>query len=468
MQEKDLVAAIDQFIDENFDHILEDIGKLIAIPSVVGPAEPDAPYGQPVKQALELSLQIAKRLGLEAHNCDNRIGYAELAGESEEYLATIAHSDVVPAGKGWKTDPFSLVEKDGYLLGRGTIDDKSQLILTFYVGKFLKDLCRQTGQKFKYSFRMLIGCDEEVGMSDVDYYLDKHPQPLFLFTPDADFPAIHGEKGHFSGKLSSKKIAEGDILELESGVAGNVVPGEARIILKDRGQTLSETANISVCKKGQTWEITATGQSAHASTPEMGDSAIRILTDYLLANNLVSGQEKSFFQLVKLLVDDYRGEKLGIAADDAIFSPLTIIGGLLHLKEDRLVQSFDCRYPTSADPEKMEGRIRSLAEEYGVDLTDVQVTLPFLVDPDSRELKVCVDTFNQVFNRQEKAFTIGGGTYAKHFKNAVSYGLMLRDDQYPDFVGTMHGPNEGVPVDRLRLALKTYILATYRLLQLDY
>lgn len=37
----------------------------------------------------------------------------------------LAHLDVVPASRDdWSTDPFALVEKDGYLYGRGTIDDK--------------------------------------------------------------------------------------------------------------------------------------------------------------------------------------------------------------------------------------------------------------------------------------------------------------------------------------------------------
>jgi len=43
----------------------------------------------------------------------------------------LAHLDVVPAARDdWSTDPFTLTEKDGYLYGRGTIDDK-QFCATF-------------------------------------------------------------------------------------------------------------------------------------------------------------------------------------------------------------------------------------------------------------------------------------------------------------------------------------------------
>ena len=40
-------------------------------------------------------------------------------------LLMVAHLDVVDARKeDWTTDPFKLVEKDGWLYGRGTVDDK--------------------------------------------------------------------------------------------------------------------------------------------------------------------------------------------------------------------------------------------------------------------------------------------------------------------------------------------------------
>lgn len=42
-----------------------------------------------------------------------------------EHLCFAGHVDVVPAGKGWDTDPYEAVEKDGFIYGRGTQDMKS-------------------------------------------------------------------------------------------------------------------------------------------------------------------------------------------------------------------------------------------------------------------------------------------------------------------------------------------------------
>jgi len=42
-----------------------------------------------------------------------------------DHLCFAGHVDVVPAGKGWDTNPYEAVEKDGYIYGRGTQDMKS-------------------------------------------------------------------------------------------------------------------------------------------------------------------------------------------------------------------------------------------------------------------------------------------------------------------------------------------------------
>ena len=40
------------------------------------------------------------------------------------------------AGPGWNTDPFSMGRREGWLLGRGVIDDKGPAVLSLYAGAF--------------------------------------------------------------------------------------------------------------------------------------------------------------------------------------------------------------------------------------------------------------------------------------------------------------------------------------------
>lgn len=92
---------------------------LDARPAVGRGLRPNAPWGEGPRKALERALSIADRLGLQTHDCDGIIGFADVPGEVEGQVATIAHLDVVPAGPGWDSNPFSLQKRENYLVGRG-------------------------------------------------------------------------------------------------------------------------------------------------------------------------------------------------------------------------------------------------------------------------------------------------------------------------------------------------------------
>jgi acetylornithine deacetylase/succinyl-diaminopimelate desuccinylase-like protein len=59
-------------------------------------------------------------------------------------ILLLAHLDVVEARReDWSTDPFKVVERDGYLYGRGVIDDK------FMAAVFVANLIRYRQEGFK-------------------------------------------------------------------------------------------------------------------------------------------------------------------------------------------------------------------------------------------------------------------------------------------------------------------------------
>ena len=107
------------------EEYLNDLTTLIKIPSVRNDDEatPEYPLGPAPAQALKAFLEMAEQDGFRVKNIDNVAGFAEW-GEGDETLAILAHLDVMPAGKGWETDPFNPVIKDGNLYGRGVSDDK--------------------------------------------------------------------------------------------------------------------------------------------------------------------------------------------------------------------------------------------------------------------------------------------------------------------------------------------------------
>ncbi len=70
-----------------------------------------------------------------------------------EHLCFAGHVDVVPAGNNWDSDPYKLVEKDGYLYGRGTQDMKSGVAAFTQALKEVKD--------FNGTLSLLLTSDEE-------------------------------------------------------------------------------------------------------------------------------------------------------------------------------------------------------------------------------------------------------------------------------------------------------------------
>ena len=78
-----------------------------------------------------------------------------------------------------------------------------------------------------------------------------------------------------------------------------------------------------------------------------------------------------------------------------------------------------------------------------------------------------INTYNDVTGEGKKPFTMGGGTYARHFPYAVSFGPEHTDIEIPSFAGPMHGANEGTPFEKLVEALKIYILALLRLQEIE-
>ena len=120
------------------------------------------------------------------------------------HLCFAGHVDVVPAGDGWKTDPYSATEIDGYIYGRGTQDMKSG------VSAFVQAL--KEAQEFKGTLSLLLTSDEEgpakFGTVEVLKYLKENhllPDAVVVAEPTCEVvfgDAIKvGRRGSINGVL---------------------------------------------------------------------------------------------------------------------------------------------------------------------------------------------------------------------------------------------------------------------------
>jgi succinyl-diaminopimelate desuccinylase len=461
-----LKQQIDTYVDKVWPDVVEDVATLVAIPSVEDPStvEEGKPWGAGPNAALVAAEGIAARLGLDVHDCEGYLGYADLLGRSEKQVATIAHTDIVPVGTGWHQDPYTLTRKDGYLIGRGVQDDKGPCVLSFYAAKFFLD----AGEELPYTLRCIIGNNEETRMGDVDYYLERYPQPEFLFTPDADFPVCCGEKGGFSATITSADLTGGVIVDFDGGTVGNAIPRVATVCVRADASTLAAAPDIDIEPAGEGLaKLVAHGIGGHASMPAGTRNAIGMLVEYLLANGLCSPAERDFLELEHLVFASTDGSTLGIAATDDVFEPLTCIGGTIHTEGGHLVQTIDARYPKSTTAKAIGRQVTAVCAEHASTVVVDREMVPFYVDPNGREVQTLLACWEEYTGRTGEPFTIGGGTYARHFRNAASFGPADEDEVKPDWVGSEHGPDEGISEDRMRQALKIYILAIARLMRID-
>ena len=456
------LSDISRFAESPGRDIVRDIARLVSIPSVEGPAAPDAPFGIESKRALDCALQIAKELGLDTVNCENKIGYASVGEDrGQGYLATITHVDVVPAGDGWTEDPFTVRERDGFLLGRGVMDDKGPSILCLYALKYLRD----SGLPLRYPVRALLGSNEETGMGDLEHYNANYPAPLFCFSPDADFPLIHGEKGIYHGRLISRHTPV-NVLEMTGGVAPNAVPAKASALVRAEALQSTDAVSVEELEPGL-WKLSSVGVSGHASMPEGTVNAIGRIVDYLLENGIPAEGELPYFRFLARLHAATDGSGLGLQSSDDYFTPLTAVGGKISTADGVFCQTIDCRYGISTSGEAITARLREAAGSAAEIQVDADAA-PFYLTLDNPAIQACMESYNLVTGENAHPFTIGGGTYARHFPNAAAFGPEHPERPAPAFAGPIHGIDEAARLSDLMEALKIYIVALLRLEALDY
>ena len=503
MDDKELNRRIDAYLDAHWEEVVADIDALVRIPSVEdkGAATEGAPFGLGPREALTAVLGMAERMGFDAHDLDGFIGYADHPGRSDGQIGVIGHVDVVPA-----FEPYAVTCKDGYLIGRGVADDKGPVVVALHALKFWKDLQDVgTVDTFPYTVRFLFGANEETGMGDLPAYQSRFDDPLFLFTPDAEFPVSYGEKGLYSGVIRSPRLYAGScgakdagsagaplaaepgagpdsepdagsgacrIVAFEGGAAANAVPGTACAVVRADAAALPAVEGIAVeaAACDGLARIVATGRSAHASTPEKGVSAILLLVGYLLDNGICNEAERAFLELDRRLVSRTDGSGVGIACADEHFGALTVVGGTAYMEDGFICQTLDVRFPTSTTPAELTGQLARLAQDAGCSyeaLPEAEAE-PFLVDPSSPMIQALLSAYNEATGEHAEPFTMGGATYARHFASAASFGPALPHDEAPAWVGGMHGPDEGVSEESLKKAFRIYALTIGKLMDIDF
>ncbi|OAA30399.1 dipeptidase [Kosmotoga arenicorallina S304] len=456
---------VDNAVLELKDEMVGAISEMIKIPSVQGEPEEGAPFGLEVKRALEKALELGKRLGFEVKNVDNYAGHVQY-GNTGRLFGVLGHLDVVPEGTGWSVEPYGGIVKNGYIYGRGAIDDKGPTIAALYALKAIKD----AGIEPINRIRIIFGTNEESGWGGINHYLKNEEVPEMSVTPDAAFTLIYAEKGIVNYRFSKEAGESKDgfeIIELEGGEASNMVAADARAVIKGDLNKLEATLRLFKPKNKATidWErhtdvleIRVKGISAHGSKPETGVNAISALIDFLSKLELSKAGLEEFVQKVSSKIGyETDGNSLGIAGRDKITGALSVNFGTLKYHKEKIEGVINIRYPVFFN----EKRIRAQIEEAlsGLETRPEHHHDPLYVSPDSELVKLLIDVYERVTGEKALLHTIGGGTYARAVPNAVAFGPL-----FPGREETEHQPDERVLIDDLVMMARIYAQLFHRIL----
>ena len=457
--------TLDKIVDSYRDELIENIRKWIAIPSVQGePAGANAPFGAEVRRMLDVALEDGRRFGFEVRDIDGYAGDLSY-GSGEQTMGMLAHLDVVPLGDGWKHDPLGGEIENGRLYGRGTTDDKGPALCALYAMRAVKE----AGIPLRDGVRLILGCDEETGMSDMRYYASKLKMPDYGFSPDAEFPVINIDKGGVHMRLS--KVTGGEagaklpVYSLYAGERPNVVPAEAVAVvgLDDTGLSGLRAAlsgiearydkfHLSAVAEGDgRARITATGVNAHAAMPERGVNAAGMLLIALKELGAGGSSREAIAMLADAIGMDYTGEQLGIACADELSGALTCNLGILRYDGNELSALLDIRYPLCGDEALMLGQAAKRVSAAGMAVCCAGSHTPLHVPADSKIVKGLLKVYHEVTGLDAYTIAIGGGTYSRMMPNTVAFGVC-----FPGDMDVCHIADEYIDLEKLMLGVKIF------------
>ncbi|MCP4181322.1 MAG: M20 family metallopeptidase [bacterium] len=300
-------------------------------------------------------------------------------------LFMAGHMDVVPAGDGWDSDPYKVIQKDGKLYGRGTSDNKGQIASILAAAAILKEL--ELDKDLNGELQIAALSDEECCDPDgIDYgvhYLleEKLINPTYAIIPDI---------GEY---MRSIDVAE---------------------------------------KGGIKLQVTATGRQAHGSTPEKGINAINMMAEFI--HNFQDFELKH----TEHPLLGHPTVNVGVINGGAASN---IVPGSCYVH-------IDMRTVPGVTLEQIEKEVKKycdLVKNGNFKIEFLSVSEPHSIDPDNDLVKLIQKHGEPILGFKPVPIGLGGGTFAKglclHGCKAVGWGIGNED--------TMHVANEYIEIDQL-------------------
>ena len=473
-----MVPEISQFIEAHKSEMVSTLQEVLRIRSVNDVPEKGAPYGRGCKEVLDKALEICESMGFHTVNVDGQCGYAEY-GEGDEVIGIFSHLDVVEEGAGWTYPPFEAQIHDGEIWGRGALDNKGPGIASLYGLLAIKEL----GLPVRRRIRMVFGIDEESGMRDMQYYVEKCGAPFSGFSPDAQFPVSFAERPN-SQVYVAKKIEQPccetpRLITMTGGTITGNIPDHctASVLSEDEKTTeeILEKLNRFTEKTG--WRISAAveqtpdssqvimftslGVTGHPYTPRLAQNAVSQLMMFLDRIGL-KGETGAIIHLFKEKIGmEYFGESMGLDHED-VSGWLTFSNTYFHLNDEDFYAVFKMYRPYYYPLEEIVTQIERALSSQNIKVVKSRTSPGVMRDKNSPLIRKLSQIYGEHTGLDSTPRSVGG-TYAKVVPNICGFGAI-----FPWGYDYCHVVNERMAVSDLVLMSKIYGDAIYELATMDF
>jgi acetylornithine deacetylase/succinyl-diaminopimelate desuccinylase-like protein len=351
----------------------------------------------------------------------------------EKPLLLSHHMDVVPAiAADWQFDPYSGEVADGYVYGRGSLDDKGMGIMELMTMLLLK----RGNVELTRDVIMLATCDEEIGSPMgarwmVEHHFDEL-DPAFVLDEGGD-----GLSGFFSaGDAFQITVTEKRMVRIR--LLARAEPGHASMPWRDAATHRLVRAAHAVLEHG----------AEDRDTPPVAEMIKRLGGE--VARREIASQRASMPLL-----------------HDTISLTMLEGGYKINIIPERAEMSFDCRLLPDTDERAFVSNIEQLINDPGVSVEVIDwPDAPSVSAPWEGGLFDALEAACRKY-RSDAVVTptiCVGGTDSRFFRQhgVPSYGLVPGMFTADDLKG-FHGLNERLSVDNLLLGTQIVYDATLRM-----
>jgi acetylornithine deacetylase/succinyl-diaminopimelate desuccinylase-like protein len=445
------MSAIDSYIAQNRQRLLDELKDFIRIPSISTLPE----HKPDVERAARFVARSLKNADLEnvevIPTAGHPLVYADwLHAAGKPTVLCYGHYDVQPADPLdlWVTPPFEPTERDGNLYARGAVDDKGQMYMHI---KALEALQAVNGT-LPVNVKFLIEGEEEVGGAAIAKYVTENGEKLKADVALISDTAMYAEGVPtlcigLRGLVYMEVQADGPARDLHSGLYGGAAPNAVYGLIELLAKAKDADGVIRI--PGIYDDVEEPAAAELESWRDLPFDESDFLSKEVGATSLTGEPKRTVLERVwsrpTMEVHGIAGGFTGAGAKTVIPATATakVSFRLVPRQDpDKVVAAFR-EWVAKNSPKGIRTEVRVLSASPGL-----------LVNPDHPAIRVAADAFSEVFGKPT-VFTRSGGSipivgdFSNHLKiPTVLMGFGLPDDG-------LHSPNEKFRVENYYLGIAT-------------